>query len=281
MNMLEQPNYGRRAYVIVGVNKKDPTDIIGYCENSFSMSWTKHWVNVWAEHGKAIARKNVNDYYVKTFCELYEKGEEYCKRLDKQYKENYGRFLKKVFSGEATFEEVKKEVYDYYMNTSHYASLGEWNYMRHYPSYIPKGYELKVFRLNSKNCPIICDLRYRYLMEHKHDKALPWSKWDYRNPMFVVKAKVGPDFKWPEDILHSNKLKKEEVSGKDVKVQFTDLPKDMYDSNGFNSKGKAFKQKSRSTKQILRKQRRNSFAAKEGELDPRVGLVSIACKGLG
>ena len=267
MTMLEQPNYGRRAYVIVGINKNDPTDIIGYCENSFSMGWTRHWVNVWADHGRNVAKKNVNECYVDKFCELYEKGEEYCKHLDKYYRENYGRFLKKVFSGKATFEEVKQEVFDYYMNTSHYASLGEWNYMRHYPSYIPEGYEMKVFRLNSKNCPIICDLRYRYLMEHRHnDKEFPWSKWDYRNPMFVVKAKVGPDFKWPEDILHSNKLKKEEVNCKHVKVQFTDLPKSMYNGTGFNSKGKAFKPKSRSTKQILRKQRRNSFAAKEGKL---------------
>ena len=75
VKMTDQPMYGRRAYVIVGVNKKDPTDIIGYCENSFSMGWTKHWVNVWANHGKAIAKENAEEYNVKKFCELYEKGD--------------------------------------------------------------------------------------------------------------------------------------------------------------------------------------------------------------
>ena len=267
VKMTDQPMYGRRAYVIVGVNKKDPTDIIGYCENSFSMGWTKHWVNVWANHGKAIAKENAEEYNVKKFCELYEKGEEYCKHIDSQYRGKYGRFLEKVFSGKATFEEVKQEVRNYCVSTSSYASQNEWNHVRHYPSYVPRGYEVKVFRLNSKHCPIICDLRYRHLMEHRHNaKEFPWSKWDYRNPMFAVKAKVGLGFKWPEDILHSNKLKKEEVSCKNAKVQFTDLPKSMYEGNGFGCKGKEFKQKTRSEKQILRKQRRNSFAAKEGKL---------------
>lgn len=261
--MLEQPIYSHRAYVIVGVNKKDPTDIIGYCENSFSMGWTKHWVNLWTDHGKAIAKANVNEYYIKPFCELYEKGEEYCKHIDKYYKEKYKRFLDKVFSGKATFNEVKKEVFDYFVNTTSYSSIGEWNHVRHYPSVVPEGYEVKAFRLNSKHCPIICDLRYRYLMDilpASKEKNKIWSKWDYRNPMFVVKAKVNPDFKWPEDILHSAKYKKTElVKCKFVKVQYEDLCATEHVDN-------KSKRKSRAEKQALRKQRRNSFAAKEGKL---------------
>ena len=273
IKMLEQPNYGRRAYVIVGINKNDPTDIIGYCENSFSMGWTKHWVNVWANHGKYIAKRNVTELYVDKFCELYNKGKEYCKTLDKYYKDKYGRFLRKAFSKKASFDKVKQEVFDYYMNVSSYSSLGEWNNMRHYPSQIPEGYEMKIFRLNSKNCPIICDLRYRFLMERmpesktKIEKAKLWSKWDYRNPMFVVKAKVGTDFKWPENFMHSVEMKKTEVSNcKFAKIQYFDLPVDICDERKFHHKGKEFERMSRSEKQILRKQRRNSFAAKEGKL---------------
>lgn len=277
MTMLEQPIYGHRAYVIVGINKNDPTDIIGYCENSFSMGWTRHWVNLWVGHSKAIAKREVNKYYVKKFCELYEKGEDACRHLDKYYKDKYGRFLDKVFSGKASFDEVKQEVFDYFVNTTSYSSIGEWNHVRHYPSVIPVGYELKAFRLNSKNCPIICDLRHRYLidtMPNGKEKDKIWSKWDYRNPMFVVKAKIGPDFKWPEDFLHSAKLKKTELANcKFVKIQYDDLPVDICDERKFNHKGKEFERKSRSKKKILKKQRRNSFAAKEGELAPGCELV--------
>lgn len=275
IEMLEQPIYSHRAYVIVGVNKKDPTDIIGYCENSFSMEWSRHWVNVWSGHGKHRAKTEVNNYYVDKFCELYEKGEEYCKFLDAHYKKIFGKFLRKAFSGKASFDKMKQEVFDHFMRNSTYASQGEWNYIRHYPSYIPDGYEMKIFRLNSKNCPIMCDLRHRYLSEHcKTDaeyKAI-YSKWDYRNPMFVVKAKVSPDFKWPADFMHSVKMKKAMISKttKYVAINYKDLSHMIFKDGAFGKKDKKdFGYMCRSSRQILKKQRRNSFAAKEEKLPQR------------
>ena len=44
---LDKAQYSHKAYVILGINENNPDDIIGYCENSFSMSWSNRYVNIW------------------------------------------------------------------------------------------------------------------------------------------------------------------------------------------------------------------------------------------
>ena len=249
--MIDQPIYSRKAYIIVGINKNNPTDIIGYCENSFSMGWTRHWVNIWTleYNSKKMAEAEVTQLYVSHFCELYNKGEKYYKNCIAPYdKEKYGKFLEKAFSGKVAFEQVKQEVFKHFFNTTTYSAQGVWNHIKQHLSTIPDGYEIKIFRLNSKNCQIICDLRHRYALEHyntKEEYNSLYSKWDYRNPMFVVKAKVGPSFKWPDDLMHSVKTKKFFIDTKEI--QRIAINKNY----------------SRSANKILKKQRKNSFAAKE------------------
>ena len=163
--MIDQPIYSRKAYIIVGINKNNPTDIIGYCENSFSMGWTRHWVNIWTleYNSKKMAEAEVTQLYVSHFCELYNKGEKYYKNCIAPYdKEKYGKFLEKAFSGKVAFEQVKQEVFKHFFNTTTYSAQGVWNHIKQHLSTIPDGYEIKIFRLNSKNCQIICDLRHRY-----------------------------------------------------------------------------------------------------------------------
>lgn len=37
MNPIKNSQFNERAYIVLGINEKDPTDIIGYCEDSFSI----------------------------------------------------------------------------------------------------------------------------------------------------------------------------------------------------------------------------------------------------
>ena len=46
-----------KIYGVFAVNKNDPNAILGYVENSFSMGWSKDFVNIWEGCSKKQVEK--------------------------------------------------------------------------------------------------------------------------------------------------------------------------------------------------------------------------------
>lgn len=235
---LEKAQYPYKAYVILGINENNPDDIIGYCENSFSMSWSNRYVNIWdtiseKEMWKS-ARKELQS-------RIDEKWEGVLKNLEQLQKEG--------LSYEEAFEHEAKKHLSIYM-----LPQNEYNHVRHYPTYIPKGYRLAVFRVGSKHCPIDIDLRYR--IAYRNRKETFWDKWKFRNPPFFVKSLNKNNWKWSNikysDWLH-RKFPNERFFDKSpmTKIPYTDLSKKEIKNEGSVII-------SRSDRQKLKKQKRNS-----------------------
>lgn len=133
--------------------------------------------------------------------------------------------------------------------------------------WVPAGYDVKVFRLGSEKCPVDVDLRYRLAVNRGWIKK--WDKWKYRNAAFIVKASnpgktifdVYPTVKLVLDTgrvyVHFDK----ENLIRYIRPNVSSVNRKEWIKGCIGIQAE-FKM-SRSEKKILKKQRKNSFAAKE------------------
>ena len=173
-----QPVPDCRYYGLFAVNKKDPTDILGYVENSFSMGWSKNYVNLEEGFRDGTARKAA-DAEVRYFEKEYPTDEEFAKW--------FYECQRKLYKPGMTVADMRQAYWEswYKMKKNRLLAQNVWNIVGE-RARVPAGYELKVFRIGSKNCPVDVDLRYRIAVRRKWTKE--WDKWKWRNAPFKVKA---------------------------------------------------------------------------------------------
>lgn len=138
--MIKQPICDKRYYVILGINKKDPTSMVGYCSYGY------------------VSNNRV---------ELIQLGKN---------------------------ESAQKL----------------WNNCKNYWLRIPDEYEVKIFRLNSKSCPIVCDLRYRYQIDRRR-KSMEFNRYEYEHPHCMKKTDYvgyGGKYDFPDKVLYKYKHEK-------------------------------------------------------------------------
>ena len=262
-----------RFYGIFAVNKDDPTDILGYVENSFSMGWSKYYVNL---------HSGRRSWYVERATRRWLEDIHYPKS-DEEFVDWARKCANDIYDDSLTVDEMRKKYHDkiYKMMADTHLALSVKNRLNS-GCWVPENYEVKMFRLNSKRCPVEVDLRYRFAYNHGWTKV--FDKWKYRNALFFVKDRgtnkgktfidffptCSQSFKQPVKVCDTKnwnmkffikdgqpyKTRKKLSNGKKAK----DIVKGLYSLT-------------RSEWKILKKQRKNSFAAKERS--PESGL-SIA-----
>jgi len=273
------PICDRRYYGVFAVNKDNPNDMYGHVENSFSMGWSRYFVSL---------NEGFREWQVKKATELWLRDSTSYQSDDKKFSEWFKSFEKDLYHKGMSVEEMRRTYYDviFDMKAESLMAQNIWNGCFN-KCHVPAGYDVKVFRLNSKNCPVEVDLRYRIACNRGKTKT--WDKWLYRNALFCVKA-------WNKNVsvvdLNPTFADFFKTCGKIARVQLGDgvkyetvvrksMPyKDRLISSEHSCgiiKKRDDSMMSRSERQTLRKQRRNSFSAKKGSPES----VSIARKGQG
>jgi len=173
-----------RYYGLFAISKTKPNLIYGYVENSFSMGWSQHCVNVWPAYRRdtlvKMAKRDVRD----TDKWSDEDMIDFCKNhypIDKKTGEGF-------YKDSMTIEEVRQGYLNMWIkiHENSYGPQFAWNEISERGIWVPEGFETKVFRLDSKKLPVVVDLRYRTAL-NQH-KKIKWDKWYYRNAHFWVKA---------------------------------------------------------------------------------------------
>ena len=179
----------RKYYGLFAVNKEDPLDIIGYIENSFSMGWSYTHVNL-QEGFKTFAVIKAASRDAKVMAKEYPDDASYAKWFQ--------RCWSKLCMPGMTVDDMRKAHWQMWYETKQKSMLAQnaWNSISE-RAFIPVGYELKVFRVNSKICPVEVDLRYRIAWNKGWIKT--WDKWKWRNAPFMIKGLNAPGTTW-EDI---------------------------------------------------------------------------------
>ena len=166
-----------KYYCILAIKKGNPKDIKGYVEHSFCMDWASDRVNLWSYHpsysykGEPL-RKRWQD------------------RLERVKKQNYGCLPKKDYKGKMQY--LRK---CFMKNSEHGCGRSGNEYgwsslkreiarMNRKSKMVEKGYEIMLFRVNSKYCPVSIDLSER---EGMNRNRLKFDKFRYRNARFSVK----------------------------------------------------------------------------------------------
>lgn len=172
-----------RYYGLFAISKTDPTLILGYVENSFSMGWSKYFVNLWPAYKKKALLRMAKREASSTDKWSDEKFLEFC---ESHYNVKYGKedaFYKDGMS----VEEARKAYVNLWfgIKTKCYGTQGAWNELSDRGIYVPDGFYTKVFRLGSTKLPVTVDLRYRDGLVQ--GEKLKWDKWYYRNAHFWVK----------------------------------------------------------------------------------------------
>lgn len=169
-----------RYYCILAINKKDPKDILGVVENSFSMSYERNMVCLWQAPDKDASYISVphETYFQKKFTKpnRFQYGLNYCEYLNcKGQKRKYRKL-------------VSDPYYKHYHSCGRTNNEYEWHWVNHYAKGVltpPEGYEFLVCRVNSKYCPVVIDTSVR---EGMNKKVIPYQKYLYRNAKFEIKS---------------------------------------------------------------------------------------------
>lgn len=189
-----QPNKSKklipncRYYGLFAISKTEPNLILGYVENSFSMGWSRHCVNIWPAYRKnellKMAKREVKDV------DLWD-DKKFIDFCESHYNVKYGK-EDAFYTDGMPIDEARQGYLNmwYAIKEKSYGHQNAWNELSERGIYVPKGFYTKVFRLDSKKLPVIVDLRYRVAIE-RH-KKVTWDKWYYRNAHFWVKA-LNPD----------------------------------------------------------------------------------------
>lgn len=157
-----QPKF--RYYVVLAIDRNNPNVIYG---NDYYGNWNSSYVEI---------------HPTETISQL---------TADKR------RSLKnKVKTGAMSYEQAVEEslAVDYSDNRNRPQNL--YNYLKHCIRKAPKGFDVKIFRVGSKHCPIDVDLRYRIASDA--GKTDYFDKFKYFSAPFFVKA-INTNFKWEDD----------------------------------------------------------------------------------
>ena len=157
-----------KYYCILAIKKDNPKKILGYIENSFSMSWSKDRVCLYCgDDYKGVPKKE-------SWKEKLKHGSRYGS-LPVAYKGKM-QYMKNLF--------LKNSMHACGRTVNEF----EWNCVKtqvrklNKKSFIIKlGYEIKAFRVNSKFCPVFVDLTERNGMM---TKKLEYNKFNFRNASF-------------------------------------------------------------------------------------------------
>lgn len=251
------PVCDRKYYGVFAIRRDNPNDILGYVENSFSMGWSKYFVSV---------NEGFGEWRVKKATDHWIEDSPGSKDSDKDFTHWFKHFRKDLYREGMTVEEMHKAYYDdiYAMHCRSLKAQSVWNNCFSSLN-VPVGYDVKVFRLNSKRCPVEVDMRYRAAYDRRRVKD--WNKWRYRNALFAVKAlnpgekslinrypTLAQSMKFPP--VQTDKMKL--VLTMNTNTPYATLKK-HFDSGWSRN----VKPTTRSERKVLKKQRRNSFA-KEG-----------------
>jgi len=252
----------RKYYGVFAVNRKDPTCIYGYVENSFSMGWSKWWTNLYLAESPGRVYKRTEDW-------LNDFGP--WKGSDEKFKEFFINAHPEKYREEMTIKEMREIYRDIIWNSEANTWLGQraWNFCK-YEIRVPVGFDVKVWRIGSKTCPVEVDLRYRTAYDSKITKY--WDKWKYRNAFFFVKklneGKTIQDFH--PSVRHV--LVREALQFKDLETERCVNPNLPYKTREDNWKSDVRYERNknlpkpltRSERKILKKQKQNRLAAEKG-----------------
>lgn len=258
---IKQPlSFDTKYYGVFAVNRKDPNDILGYVENSFSMGWSRYFVNIWP----ASSKKQVDEATDRWFSDSimwHKPDEEFFEWFKKSYSRLYIEGMTAAEARKAYWQEIWETRADLYL------AQRVWNYVNE-GGYVPVGYDRKVFRINAKNCPVLVDMRYRYLYDTKQTKV--WDKWRWRNAPFMVKA-CNPGKTWETlapTLNHIFSLKTLQLKDPKLEEQPNhNIPHNKRDKRSFKTDD--FKL-TRSQRKIAEKQRNNSYLKAAEKRSPRV-----------
>lgn len=258
-----KPVCGCKFYGVFAVNRQDPTDILGYVEDSFSMEWSKRFVSV--EPGyKTYAVEKAMRAWRRDFCEAGKAGSLSGEKFLEWYR---GSYENKYVEG-MTEQDARAEYERTTRKLEEKIKLAQnvWN-RNSDRLWVPAGYDVKVFRLSSKKCPVDADLRYRLAVNRRWTQD--WDKWKYRNAAFIAKASnpgktVFDVYPTVKSVLDANRAYAHFDKGSLVRyirpnVSSVNRKAWIKECIGIPAELKM----SRSEKKILKKQRKNSFAAKE------------------
>jgi len=240
-----------KYYGIFAVSKKDPTDILGYVENSFNMGWSRRFVRVWTGYKKSKVEQAVKHW----FEGMKENSGSACNLDDERYEKWFKDHCADLYEDGMTIDDMRKAYWDeiYKMHAATILAQNVWSNMAN-RLYVPEGYVVKKFRINAKCCPVEVDLRYR--TAYDRGKDVKWDKWRYRNALFSVKA-LNLDKERPL----SSVLPKLENSLAIPATQLADVKGYWHEYRNAPAEKLAkrdHKHMSRSERKILKKQRANS-----------------------
>jgi IS1 family transposase len=167
-----------KYYCILAIKKDNPKDIKGYVEHSFCMDWASDRVNLYSYHPSYAPYKG--EPLRKLWHDLLESVKKY----------NYGCLPKKDYKGKTRY--LRK---CFMKNSEHGCGRTgneyEWSWLKREiarlnrkSKMVEKGYEIMLFRVNSKHCPVSVDLSER---EGMNRNRLEYDKFRYRNARFSVK----------------------------------------------------------------------------------------------
>ena len=169
-----------KYYIALAINKHDPEDVLGLCENSFSMSWEKYRVNLFAPPA------DTKEYYnipLREYVKKYQKSNgdyEFGFHGESIKSQGQRQKLRKVFT-------IRK--HKLYHACGRTPAEYEWKWCNHYAvscsKLIPNkdDYEIRCYRVNSKYCPVRVDLSVR---EGMNRHRLTFKKYDWRNAHFEI-----------------------------------------------------------------------------------------------
>lgn len=169
-----------KFYIALAINKNDPTDIYGLCENSFSMSWERNKANLFTPV------KTGNDYYNVPIRKHFEKN---IKKVLFQYGYN-GETENIKGRKRVTIKRLSNMKWKFYHCCGRTLQEYEWKWCNHYAIICSRflankeNYDIKCFRVNSKYCPVKVDLSVREGMVRR---KIPYKKYEWRNANFVLK----------------------------------------------------------------------------------------------
>ena len=168
-----------KYYAIFYVNEKDPNDILGVCQGSFSFHRSRTNVCLWGIGKESCQYTSIHH---KQFIR---------DRISKDGKTlRYGHNYFDVVPIKGQLTRFKKSFADpchqLYHSCGRTNSEYQWKWVVHYSKTLPhlEGYFIKVCRVNSKHCPVVVDLSVRAGMDLK---KIPYDKYRYRNAKFRLK----------------------------------------------------------------------------------------------
>jgi hypothetical protein len=165
-----------KYYIVLAINKNNPSDILGMVEHSFSMGWDENRVNL----------MSCSSYVpTKTLTQELDDQMLRSKRERRSINISYDNALQSSNSR----KELKRKIND--LSSSCYFLCGNtqnqrsYRWAKHYSYFIkpPEGYFTKTFRVNSKHCPVKVDLTERLFMDKKQIK---YDKFNWRNAKFKI-----------------------------------------------------------------------------------------------